>query len=422
MKKHTHEYITRKRIRVGIWGFHTEFANRKCMQEMVDLGVDTIFHGNATTNPATRETTLRLADEMGVEVYVQDYFFNIGDSGKGEKWDDDRIEKWDPKNLVSNYIHHPSFAGNYVVDEHGTRDFEWIAKIANKYQKETGRTAYINLLPKYAKDSQLKFGAAVEDIKYFESDSDFFQTYNDEYCRLYDTFYISTDIYPLDWSGGNKKATYKDYVESINQVARSARNFGKEFWCCIQTYAWHAGKRTPDEAEFRWQCYCMLSFGCTCITLYQYSGSRDYPALVHPVTTMPTDAYYACQTVMWEMRNLSDLYVQYKNLGAFTVNCTEKTPYLRMTQEYTDFDAIRDIKCDDPLLVGCFEKEKGRGKAFTVTNMVDWREPKDVTLTFKTKAKKVTAYYKAEPVVLKANRGVYTINLEQGEGVFVTLD
>jgi len=53
---------------------------------------------------------------------------------------------------------------------------------------------------------------------------------------------------------------------------------------------------------------------------------------------------------------------------------------------------------------------------------VDWQTPKDTVVKFKSKAKKVTVYRNAEPTVLTANRGVYSIDLAQGEGVFVTLD
>jgi len=43
-------------------------------------------------------------------------------------------------------------------------------------------------------------------------------------------------------------------------------------------------------------------------------------------------------------------------------------------------------------------------------------------VSFKSKSKKVTLYRNAEPTVLTPVRGVYTIDLKQGEGVFVTLD
>lgn len=420
MKKYTHEYITRDRIRVGIWDFDTQFANERCMKEMAELGVDAIFYGKATQNRATRETTLRIADELGIEVFVND--FNLVKNGKAERWSDEKIDSFDFKAMVSTYEHHPSFAGNYIIDEHGTDDFEWVAKITNKYQKDTGRVGYINLLPKYANDAQLKYGANAAAIEFYDNDPEKFKNYNDLYCRLYETPYISTDIYPLGWEDDFSMSIYKDYIEAINEPASAARKYGKDFWCCIQTFGWNKYKRTPTRAEYKWQCYCVLSFGCKCITLWNYRGYEDYPSLVHPITTRPTDAYYAIQPILWEMHNLEEIYLKYKNLGAFTFNCTEKTPYLRMSNEYKDFTVISGIKSDAPLLLGCFGKKEGKGKAFTVVNMHDWSYPSDASISFKSKAKKVTLYRNAEPTVLTPVRGVYTIDLKQGEGVFVTLD
>ena len=72
MKKYTREYFARDRIRVGMWRFHTQLANEQDMKNVVDCGIDTIITGSATQNRATRETTLRLADQYGVEVFVTD--------------------------------------------------------------------------------------------------------------------------------------------------------------------------------------------------------------------------------------------------------------------------------------------------------------------------------------------------------------
>ncbi|MBQ6824147.1 MAG: hypothetical protein IJP27_05820, partial [Clostridia bacterium] len=54
---------------------------------------------------------------------------------------------------------------------------------------------------------------------------------------------------------------------------------------------------------------------------------------------------------------------QYKNLGVFTVNCTEETPWLRCSGQYEGFDAIYDLQSDDPLLIGCFEMAEGAGES-----------------------------------------------------------
>ena len=119
---------------------------------------------------------------------------------------------------------------------------------------------------------------------------------------------------------------------------------------------------------------------------------------------------------------MNDVYLNYKNIGAFNFNCTEKTPYLRMTNP-SSFPTITEIKSNDPLLIGCFEANDGDGKAFTVVNMND-------NMSFKKASAKialdndykVTAWYNGYPTELTAIDGYYTVNLDSGEGVFITLE
>ena len=418
MKKYTREYFKRDRIRIGVWRFHTPHATEEGMKQVVECGIDTIISGNATQNPATRETTLTLADKYGVETYIIDKKFK-----QSEPWSDEDIENYDPVAMISPYKHHPSFTGCFFNDEPGTEHFPWMSRAMNKFEEETGYSSILNLLPAYANAAQLKYGAGAAKIEYYDTDPNLYEKYCEEFCRQFKTDIMITDIYPLNWDTYGRKIINKKYIENINQIARVAHRHGKKFWCCIQVHAWRAAKRTPNESEYRWQCYCMLSFGCTGILLWNYQGSEEFPSLVHPTTLMPTDSYYDCQKVMWEMRNLSDTYIQYKYLGSFNFNYSEDIAYyLYISDQYTDFDGITDIKSNDSLLFGCFEKKDGKGKAFTVVNMNEFQDELPATLKFKTKAKKVTIYRKAEPELLTANRGVYTINLECGEGVFVTLD
>ena len=419
MKKYTRDYFTRDRIRIGVWDYLAPLSNRKSMEQLRDMGVDMILHGSATTDPEVRERTLTLADELGIEVIVDDLY--IGDGGSGRRWSDEEIEAFDFKAMVAPYEHHPCFSGNHIIDEHGLRDFDWVAKIANKYEKDTGKLGYINLLPKYANAKQLTGGASQDEIEIFESDSKLFDHYNDEYCRLYNMSYISTDVYPLKIRDG-KMYTYRDYAEALNQVARSGKKHGKDFWCCVQAFSWkHETVRNPIEGECRWQCYCVLSFGCKCIGLYSYAGAEGYtqcPAVVDQISWEPTERYYYWKPVLWEIRNISDAYVQYRHLGAFGVNASDDVPYLKMTEEYKVFTAISDLRTKDPLLFGCFAHKSEAAHAFTVVNMHDFSKPAKATLQFAAEGR-VISHQGGKALELTPENGVYTITLEQGEGAFV---
>ncbi|MBQ9922864.1 MAG: S-layer homology domain-containing protein [Clostridia bacterium] len=411
----TPDYFQRKRIRLGVWGFEPSQATKKGMDYLKDLGMDLIVTGGATTS-SNKDYVFNYADKHGIEVFVTDS--PVAPS---------KESGFDYRKFVAEYAEHPSFSGNFIIDEPGTDSYPELAKVSNDYMKALpGKIPFTNLLPMYANAAQLKMGAGASKIDYYDSDPNLYRKYCQQWFEQFDCDYICTDIYPLQWVGTAReaanKATYNEYIESINQIATVAREANKEFWCCIQTFGWTASVRTPNEAEYRWQCYSMLSFGCTGILLWRYMSSDA--SLIKASTLEPTQAYFDCQPVMWEMRKISDVFVQYKNLGAFTVH-SEKAPYLRMSGEYKDFAPIASVECNDPLLVGCFEKEDGSGAhAFTLVNMNEFSSGKETVVKVKLNdaSKTVTSYYRGEPVTVTPVDGYYTFELENGDGVFVTIE
>ena len=334
---YTNEYLTRDRIRIGAWvNPRAEAVGKDFIETYSSGGFDWIIAHGALAASEHREMLLRDCDKYGVELILGDGAYK------------------NPTVATAEYFDHPCFAGTYVTDEPGTDQYDKLAEICNTYYKETGgKLPYINLLPMYANAAQLKYGASAAAIKYYDSDPDLFKKYCDAFCEKFDPPYICTDIYPLNWVEG-KRATYKDYCESINVIATSAREHDKDFWCCIQTFAWVPSKRTPTESEFRWQSYCMLSFGCKGLLCWTYAGYKpECPSLI-TVDGKRTNAWYDAATVFKEIRKVSDAFVRYKNIGALAHNCTDDTPYLKFSNPVRTFPTIQQIQCDDPLLVGCF--------------------------------------------------------------------
>lgn len=118
---------------------------------------------------------------------------------------------------------------------------------------------------------------------------------------------------------------------------------------------------------------------------------------------------------------MEDVYLSYKHLGAFNVNYSDDVKCLNLENPYTEFDTIREIESDTPLLVGCFEKIEGEGHAFTLVNYSPFKAPKASHVKVKIDGK-VTEYVKGEPRVLKSNDGYYEFTLEIGQGTFVTVE
>jgi len=414
--EYTEEYFRRDRIRIGAWGVVSQLGTPENMKKIRDLGVDLLVSGSAMSSSSTKNVVFNYADKYGIEVHATEFPTRKATMTDG----------YDLKTHTSFYSHHPSFGGHYFTDEPGSDDFEWLGDLARYYNEALpGKRPFINLLPMYANAAQLKYGAGAAAIEYYDPDPDLYRKHCQMWFENFDVDYICTDIYPLNGQSGleNRSTwyTYKDYCESINQIATVARENDAEFWCCIQTWGWTNGKRSPTELEYRWQCYTMLSYGCTGILLWSITTtSRVYPSIFNVYTGDVTQPLYDdCKTVMWEMRDLSDTFVQYKNLGAFTVNCTDDTPWLKMTGEYTDFDAITSVTADQPILIGCFEKKVGTGHAFTAVNMSDLKL--DASANLKFKAQGTVTVYRGNTftVITPAADGTYTIPLSCGEGVFV---
>ncbi len=398
------EFFTRDRIRIAGWGL---VRNNKWSRRLVDdfaaCGFDLLIADGVASGTHSTEL-LDACDENGVEVYLNDGF----DPSK-------------PELAGLAHTEHPSYCGHYLTDEPGTDAFAHWGKAARACAAATGKTPFINLLPMYANAAQLKFGAQAAAIEYYDPDPNLYRKYCEAYCDQVPTSYICTDIYPLNWDKNGHPTTYANYIESINVIASVARARNREFWCCIQTFGWTPRKRTPNAAEFRWQSYSMLSFGCRNIMCWVYAAYSDqFPALIDARGNR-TAAWYDARTVFHEIRSLSDTYCRYRNLGAFTHNCTEKTPYLKMSSECKDFKSIPSITCADPLLIGCFAAKNGNGTAFTLVNMADLGTARSTLAKLKVPGT-VTIYRRGIPHQSIADANDYhSFPLETGEGIFVTI-
>ena len=416
------ETLKKDRIRTGAMGA-TGFYDEEHVKALAEMGVDIITMGTDGI-PSCKEFFGLLA-KYGIEAIA--YSEGTVKRYKGAQMYDEekKAEMW--------YKDEPAFTHFLFVDEPGTAHYDELRKSMDAFRKHfPDIMPYINLLPMYANERQLAGGAWMAPIEYFETEKGSYKDYIDKYVEKIDTPYICVDIYPCMRKADPKcpekfpaeyiPYSYKDYVKNIEIVADACRESGRDFWVYIQTCSWSREVREPGEAEIRWQAYTMLSFGAKTLLYYILATLSCHTGASFDVRGDKTKNYFAIQRMANGLHKLSDLYVGYKNLGAFNVNSDpEKTPYLEMYNPYKDFKAISDIKCDTPLLVGCFEKKEGNGYAFTLVNHQDFASPKTCTVKFKANGK-LTMYYDGEPQTLTPVNGEYEIKLVQGDGVFVTVD
>ncbi|MBE6687732.1 MAG: hypothetical protein E7588_00455 [Ruminococcaceae bacterium] len=421
------ELLKKDRIRIGAYGplkTYNEIQETD-IQKLAEAGIDfAIIRAGELAENKKYDVFKWLADN-GIEAAVSDKnlqkFYERASLLDLDKAD----QMW--------FKDEPSYTYCFYVDEPGIEHFEVLGKEIEKFNKMfPDKKAYVNLLPMYANSAQLSGGAWKAPIEYYEQPSADYRQYLEEYIKHVPTDFISADIYPCKrgidpdnpdmFPAEYTKPTYADYVKNIELLADACRRSGREMWTCIQTCSWHYSVREPDEADLRWQAYTMLSFGAKAMMYYTFADRTMHTGALINVRGDRTKLFFASKRMCEGLHKLSDIYVQYKNIGAFNLNSTpETTPYLEMYQPYTGFDTISEICCDTPLLVGCFEKKDGNGTAFTLVNMQDFNMPKSCTVRFRANGI-ITMYYDGEPKQLEAVNSEYTVTLSQGDGVFITAE
>ncbi len=328
----------------------------------------------------------------------------------------------------------PVFSEYAFMDEPGACHFDVLGESVSEFKKQfPTKDVYINLLPMYANVRQLLNGPWEKGKR--EIDDEYtYRMYLDEFVEKVDIESIGADIYPCkrkphkdcpeEFPLKYTPVTYDKYLHSIEAVADKCRETGRKFYATIQTCAGEGVYRKITPDELRWQAYTMLSFGAKAIIYFTFARRKESTCSILDEKGNPTELFYASKKMCEGIKKLSDLYCSYKNIGAFTVGYDEeKTPYLYLENPYSlgEFGIISEIDTNTPLLIGCFDKEHGEGKAFMIVNQQDWSQPMDAVIKMKIEGK-VTKYYDGEPEEMKAKDGVYEFNLAQGDGLFVTVE
>jgi len=315
----------------------------------------------------------------------------------------------------NSYAHCDITWGHMLRDEPNAALFDALAVAYDCYDAQTDdKIPYINLFPSYANEQQLGTPTYEEHLKQF-------------FDKVDPQLYTSVDIYPLNIAS----SINSDYFYNLDVFATECRTRGIPFGVYIQSVSFNKNKRTPDEQEMRWQAYCALSFGAQDIEYFTYctpiSTAEDFKDALVDLNNEKTERWYGAQSVNRALHLMSDAFMQYDNLGAFTVNPTS-AGFMKFSNQYKDFDAIADVSVSDnrPVLIGAFASDTAEhSRAFTCVDLGDpgleMASPTEVTVQL-TETTTATMYYKDTVTTLTPDEnGCITFTLHNGDGAFITL-
>ena len=401
--------LKENRIRLGgWWSVDPGLISDEYIRLIAETGCDFIMTAQMRDTEKICEL-LAYCDTYGVECVVYD----------------DRIydnEEIDIGAITKDYIHYGSYVGNMIKDEPGVTQFDHVRRVYDRFRKETpGKDAYINLLPMYASVAQLEYGADVQGIAYYDTKGTTYSEHLDAYCRKFDTPYLCVDVYPCRTAeDGVTRTIYPGYLENLAQIAACCRKYDREMWIMVQDLVWYQPAREPDARDLRWQFWTVMAFGVKAIFHYCLATPPGHTDGLVTAEGKRSPLFYTAKQFHGFLKSIEDLYLSYRNLGAFAVNAREDLPYLQFADQVTDFAPIREITTESPLLAGCFAGEGGY--AFTLVNMEPLSEGKTAKIRLGLEGEKVTLHTDTLTCVLHGDNGYYDITLPCGEGCFITVE
>lgn len=308
---------------------------------------------------------------------------------------------------IRRYFDAPHVWGFYLRDEPNSSLFPVLKESVEAFAECSDKVAFINIFPMYASREQLGN-----------------RTYNEHVVQFLDTVkpkWTSVDIYPLNVSG-----LYDGYCKNLDEFATPCRERDIPFSVYLQSVSFASSKRTPSRRDLEWQIWCIKSFGSDEAIYFTYmtpySSAEDFKDALIDHDLEKTNRWFYAQSVNSEFSVYDEAFSRYKrNLGAFSLNADGKSKFLIFENQFDASGFIKEIKTDNPLLIGCFEGENG-SHAFTVVNCNDLQQEEKAELKINVGAS-LTVWQNGDTSTLNPDsEGFITLTLDNGEGVFCEIN
>ena len=315
---------------------------------------------------------------------------------------------------------HPALWGDYPVDEPNACDFAHIQAMLQRYRDLfPGHLAFVNLYPNYANTAPKGISPELRQAP-SQLGTASYQEHIDQYVKMIDTDYICFDSYPFT-------GPFAGYLENLDVVGRACRESGRDMWVIIQSGAWKP-EQILAESQIRWQACLCLAYGAKIIIHASYSPGWWNETTSCVNKSGKTNATYEyVRSVNAELHALSDVFMQYENLGVYPcgdiARADGKMVEQLKKQKLRNGDGcprevqklLSGIATDGAAVAGCFKRKGGDGYAVMLVNAQDpWNADASIRATF---TQKGTAYVRGKKTPLGPN-----LKLSSGEGVWITFE
>ena len=403
--------IDHSKLLIGTYNVNSQCWTEEGFQALKNCGIDIVTGGAYNT------TLLDLCEkyEIGVFLgYLPGWYGGDGSNAGGYA---SAVPSGTFNSYAENFTDHPAIWAMDVGDEPNTAEFpHYGVMIEEAKELFPDKQIYLNLYPSYAGGPQLGYEGTHRYYRYIE-----------DYINHVDTDYICYDHYIYAANNPTR------FFENFEIVSNAAIKTDRDFWVVLQVSADHPTDWITTQ-QLRYQTNSALAYGAKVIHWACWTAGWY---ILHPVDSSGnlTEEYAKLQTVNLELKALSPVYMRYTIKDTVCINSESanvKERYDSISNIYESEEltqsALSEIICNNGTVVaGYFEKNVGEGSAFMFTNVTEYLCDKGTvsTLKFKTAKKnaKVIAYYNGKAMnVTPNNNGYYKIDIETGDGLFITVD
>ena len=402
--------FNRNKLNIGTYILQPYARSEKHIKDLRDCGIEFVIDIDYDKD------ALDLFYKYGIGAFVRGV---VPGWWGGDGSNAGTLKKRNPLDLYTKcslrYEDHPAVWAISIGDEPSALDFPCFGVVYDHVNKLFPTAfPYLNLYPNYASVCE---NTADETVNQLGTET--YEQHIEEYCKYVPADYISYDHYVYAPMNLGK------CLENFRIVANAARNYGKRFMYVCQVNSQRPGEWMSVN-NLRFQAFSAMSYGAEDITWACYTGGWWHNNVLDE-NGEKTEQYDKLKLVNSEIRNLADIYMQYRNTNAHLLGFTEEVSkdVNQKVLESLNVGYFTELKAEnnEPLIIGEMSSRYGKDeKALFITASDDWKDKacKTYNITFKS-LKSITIFGKdgKVPFIYDKETETYSVEITSSEALMI---
>ena len=402
--------MNRNRLNIGTYFLHDYARSEKHIREMKACGIDFVVCFD------NDRKTLDLFQKYGIGAVltgiVPGWWGGDGDNA-GTMADTRPLQLYTA--AAAQFEDHPAVWGIDIGDEPSARDFAHYGRVFDTVNRAFPmQFPYVNLYPNYASVAQNTSDQTVNQLG-----TTTYEEHIEEYVKNFPADYICYDFYLYSF---NVNSAY----ENLRIVSDACLRSGRSMWIVLQVNS-NRPEEWISENELRFQAFGAMAFGAENIIWACYTAGWWHHQVLD-AHGEKTEQYDKLLRVNREIHTIAQGYSDFRRTATHFVGF-DGTEWLKGVNQTSksalDTGIFFDVHAAErtPLVIGQMVSKANDGSYALMIAAADDpydRQQKDVTVTFRTDSRAVTALGgDGYLLVERDENGYYSVKIRSNAGVLI---